>query len=275
MKLTYFGTAAAEGIPGMFCNCRVCQNAKQVRGKEIKTRSQALVDDKILIDFPADTYLHILHGGLDLTGIHTLIVTHDHSDHFYPNDFWCREPGMAHNIDTSPLEVYLPKAAYDRGKTFMDRNMGTERVHLNLIRPFEPFTAEGYRFLPLAANHSAPATPVIYLIEKDDKTLFYANDTGIFPQATWDFLKTYDRHIDFLSLDCTGTFFKNWRDGHMSLDTNVETVDRLQNMGLCDARTQICVHHFSHNGGATHEELAQEAAKYGFMTSYDGLEVEF
>ena len=61
MKLKYLGTAAAEGIPGMFCNCRVCRNALEVRGKEIKTRSQALLDDKLLIDFPPDTYLHILN----------------------------------------------------------------------------------------------------------------------------------------------------------------------------------------------------------------------
>ena len=51
MKLKYYGTAAAEGIPGLFCNCRVCQNALKKRGKEIKTRSQALLDGKILIDF--------------------------------------------------------------------------------------------------------------------------------------------------------------------------------------------------------------------------------
>ena len=31
MKLKYLGTAAAEGIPGMFCNCRVCRNALKIR----------------------------------------------------------------------------------------------------------------------------------------------------------------------------------------------------------------------------------------------------
>ena len=54
MKIKFLGTAAAEGIPALFCDCAVCQNARKVGGKEIKTRSQAIVDDKILIDFPAD-----------------------------------------------------------------------------------------------------------------------------------------------------------------------------------------------------------------------------
>ena len=67
MKIKFLGTAAAEGIPALFCDCRVCQNARRVGGKEIKTRSQAIVDDKILIDFPADTYtnlpnyVHLVH----------------------------------------------------------------------------------------------------------------------------------------------------------------------------------------------------------------------
>ena len=69
MKIKFLGTAAAEGIPALFCDCRVCQNARKVGGKEIKTRSQAIVDDKILIDFPADTYMHSLYGGLDLIGV--------------------------------------------------------------------------------------------------------------------------------------------------------------------------------------------------------------
>ncbi len=86
MKLKYLGTAAAEGIPGLFCNCRVCRNALSVRGREIKTRSQSLVDGKLLIDLPADTYMHVLNYGLDLREIHHCIITHNHSDHFYPND---------------------------------------------------------------------------------------------------------------------------------------------------------------------------------------------
>ena len=46
MNIQFLGTAAAEGIPALFCKCRVCQNALAVRGKEIKTRSQAIVDGK-------------------------------------------------------------------------------------------------------------------------------------------------------------------------------------------------------------------------------------
>ena len=43
MKLKYLGTAAAEGQPGIFCRCALCLEASRRGGKDIRTRSQALV----------------------------------------------------------------------------------------------------------------------------------------------------------------------------------------------------------------------------------------
>ena len=58
MKIQYLGTAAAEGYPALFCECENCTKAKQLGGKNIRSRSQALIDDKLLIDYNADTNLH-------------------------------------------------------------------------------------------------------------------------------------------------------------------------------------------------------------------------
>ena len=55
MKFKFLGTAAAEGIPGPFCACENCRLAREEGGRSIRGRSQALVDDCLLIDFPADT----------------------------------------------------------------------------------------------------------------------------------------------------------------------------------------------------------------------------
>ncbi len=38
MKLTYLGTAAAEGWPAVFCNCPCCRQARVLGGKDIRTR---------------------------------------------------------------------------------------------------------------------------------------------------------------------------------------------------------------------------------------------
>lgn len=68
---------------------------------------------------------------------------------------------------------------------------------------------------------------------------------------------------------------KNWRSSHLGLDTDKELYDRLVEIGACDNNTVAYVNHFSHNGQLTHEELVIEAGKYGFLATYDGLEVEF
>ena len=89
MKLKYLGTAAAEAVPAPFCRCRVCERAREKGGRNVRTRSQALLDGRLLIDFPADTYLHALREGLRLYDISSCIITHCHSDHLYPGDLWC------------------------------------------------------------------------------------------------------------------------------------------------------------------------------------------
>lgn len=275
MKLQYLGTAAAEGIPGLFCDCRICRNALAVRGKEVKTRSQALLDDKILIDFPADTYWHMMQHGVDLKNIHTCIFTHSHSDHLYERDLWCRNPGIGNEIAEEPLHLYLTEAGYRQATAFMEKNVNAERVTATLITPFTPFEAEGYRFIPLAADHDPTTDPVIYIIEHEGKSLLYANDTGYFKEETWDYLAGYGRPFSMVSLDCTGMLLENYRHGHMGLSVNGEVVERMRSLGLVDGETVIYVNHFSHNGGVTHEELVKAAAAYGFGVSYDGLTVEF
>ena len=32
MKIQYLGTAAAEGLPALFCGCEICQNARKTKG---------------------------------------------------------------------------------------------------------------------------------------------------------------------------------------------------------------------------------------------------
>ena len=68
MKILYMGTAAAEGWPALFCSCPICTQARDHGGKNLRTRTQALLDGSLLIDFPPDTYSHALrYGSKELT----------------------------------------------------------------------------------------------------------------------------------------------------------------------------------------------------------------
>lgn len=50
MKITYYGTAAGEAWPGVFCDCELCRKARMLGGKNIRTRSQALVNQDLLLE---------------------------------------------------------------------------------------------------------------------------------------------------------------------------------------------------------------------------------
>ena len=106
MKIKFLGTAAAEGIPALYCQCDICKDAWIHKGKNIRTRAQALIDDKILIDFGPDTYAHVLQYEVPLDTIHHVLITHKHSDHFYPADLLFRRPGYASKVEEEPLHVY-------------------------------------------------------------------------------------------------------------------------------------------------------------------------
>jgi ribonuclease BN (tRNA processing enzyme) len=94
MKLTYLGTAAAEGWPALFCRCEYCKKALERGGKNLRTRSQAMVNDDLLIDFPADSFSHMQQNGLNFSAVKTLLITHSHMDHFSPTDLHLRSTSL-------------------------------------------------------------------------------------------------------------------------------------------------------------------------------------
>ena len=66
MKVTLLGTSSAEGWPGLFCRCDACRLARQRKGKDIRTRTAALIDDTLKIDFPPDTLHQIIANDIEL-----------------------------------------------------------------------------------------------------------------------------------------------------------------------------------------------------------------
>lgn len=98
MKIRYLGTAATEGFPAAFCNCKSCTAARKDISKELRTRSQMLIDTELMIDFPPESYYHAMRFGIDLSAVRTLLVTHSHTDHFYAQEFVNRGYKFAEGI---------------------------------------------------------------------------------------------------------------------------------------------------------------------------------
>lgn len=289
MKLKYLGTAAAEGVPAVFCNCPLCAKAKELGGKDIRSRSQALVNDDLLLDFGPDTLWHVARFGVDLAKIRTLLITHAHEDHYAPSELAYRTHRFAYlngdltsdDRDVPKLDVFITKKSYKYHcvKSFEKRYLerGRAPIKFHFAKAFSPFTAGSYTITPLKANHAPGFEAVFYLISDGRSNLLYAHDTGIFPDETFRYLKETQAKLDFVSLDCTGMFSTHNTGGgrHMNLERNLVVRQKLLEAGCADEHTVWCCNHFSHNGKSTHAQLCETLGKEGFLVSYDGMEVEF
>jgi phosphoribosyl 1,2-cyclic phosphate phosphodiesterase len=60
----------------------------------------------------------------------------------------------------------------------------------------------------------------------------------------------------------------------MGLENDVEVKTRLFEIGAVDQQTVFVVNHISHNGGMNHAELCAAAGEAGFITAYDGMEIQ-
>ncbi len=273
MKIQYLGTAASEGIPAMFCNCDVCIKAKELGGKEIRTRPQAIIDDKLLIDFPPDSYMHMLNYNLHLPNIHHLLITHSHEDHFYPKDIHLRGGVFASKID-GILNIYGSDKVKEKWDSYMSE-VGWDivsYVKFTQVNNFSEFKAGEYLVTPIPATHDFSQNCQIYLIKKDGKTLLFANDTGLLSDESINFLKS--EKIDLLSLDCGGGKFKEGKE-HMGIPDNIITYNMLKEYGSITDKTKVVLTHFSHNGELLHDEIINTVKDYGFIVAYDGFTVEY
>ena len=278
MKLTYLGTAAAEGWPALFCRCEYCKKALERGGKNLRTRSQAMVNDDLLIDFPADSFSHMQQNGLNFSAVKTLLITHSHMDHFSPTDLHLRSTSYyAHDLSTPNLTLY----GNERVMKLLERERITREEEPNdtgisavEIEAYKPFTAGKYRVTALPAFHAMNEKAFVYLIEDGEKTLLYLHDTGELFDEVYEYLAANKVRADLISYDCTYVALPSG-GGHMGLDSCPKVRARLETIGVSDEKTVSVVNHFSHNGKLIHDELEPAAKEIGFLTSYDGMVVEF
>lgn len=290
MKIQYLGTAAAEGYPALFCECENCTKAKKLGGKNIRSRSQALIDDKLLIDYNADTNLHYLTHKFDLPNIKHCLITHGHHDHFYPMDILARSgPVNSHLKNESPTYFYSPKDVYEK-IVALKQSDNIKDIDLIAVKvePYKTYTVGEYLVTPLPAVHAGYNVskddgsvkfkyyPVTYIIEKDGKSMLYHHDSDFYAEETFEFLKNRKKPFDLVSFDCTNGLLPKTYVGHLGLNECVDYKNEFIKNGLATDKTIFVVNHFSHNGtGTVYNDMKITAEKVGFIASYDGMTLEF
>lgn len=275
MKLQFLGTAAAEGVPAIFCTCETCRIARKKGGKNIRSRSQALIDDSLLIDLPADTYWHSMQQGIDLSHVHNVINTHVHEDHLYPNELYNYHKGFANLPEDHPkFHFWGGEEMVEMLTPYTTAESALGRICLHELPLFTPTLVGEHTVTALPAFHGT-RTPRIYIIERDGKSILYAHDTGDLKEEVWDYLAETKPRVDLISMDCTfGNRAPSKVCGHWGFVCIQKVVARMLEEGYVDADTVKIVNHFSHNSPDVNYENRAVYEQQGYLMSYDGMVVE-
>ncbi|MBQ6550822.1 MAG: hypothetical protein IJL78_05395 [Lachnospiraceae bacterium] len=274
MKIRYLGTAAAEGIPAMFCHCENCEKARRAGGKNIRTRSQTLIDGKLNVDFSPDSYMHELCYGLNYADVRYYLFTHVHEDHFYPLDFNYMYHGLGHVPEGHPgYDVYGSEDILP-GLQSLEHSGDMDYLRLHPLAPFKTAEIGDYRVTPIRANHGTPH-PYCYIISDGKKTILYLHDTGLLPEDSLSCITGSGLHFDLVSYDCTGGNHERLSyTSHLCFADIRRYTEEFRALGLIDGRTVLVLNHFSHNSPAVNYDDRGVYEALGYVMAYDGLEIE-
>ena len=281
MHIQFLGTAAAEGVPALFCDCDTCRIAREKGGRHVRTRSQSIIDRTLLIDLGPDTLMHSLVHGLDLSHVEHCLITHTHFDHLLTSNLFVRRSGFANLAPgTRPLTVWGSEELGKEIGAAPDGRINPDgSVLYRSLALYTPTEIGDYVVTALPAQHGTNQ-PYNYIIQRpaQSKALLYAHDTGLWDdEAVWQYLAQSGIVFDAVSMDCTfGNDKPHKGDHHMCLSQNVDMRDRLLAIGVANEATAFISNHFSHNGtDASYDTFERLAAAHGLLISYDGMNLEF
>ena len=272
MKVKLLGTGASEGIPAGFCSCKICEYAREKGGKDLKSRNQALLNDKYLIDFPQDTYYHTVVHNVNLGKIEHAIITHAHEDHFYPFELNHRCPPFNLAPTDYPLNIYGPSSVVEKYNK-LSPPIEDKYVRVHRLKAFNQYNVDELKLIPLPANHGGEdMESFIYIIESGGKRLLYGTDSGPFLAESLEAMAGL--YFDCLILD-SNSGFEPAGPYHMNINDNIDLVESLRDLACVDNKSQVLLTHLNHNSRLIHEDFERLAKENGFIAAYDGIELEF
>ncbi len=280
MKIKILGSGGGEAFPATFCGCDHCIEARKAGGKSIRTLTQTLINDDLLIDFPADTAEHARRFGLNIGDVSDILITHTHSDHFVPQPIYCRGSVYAHKLKFPELNIYGSSdvaRVWETVESAYNCNPSIKAsIHVNEICAYETRKVGNYTVTALPAKHAMNKLIALnYIVQQGEKTLIYFHDTGYPEMAVLDFIKGRGFRADCVMLDATMGYGDNPdSSGHMSFEQDKRLANALKKLGIADENTVFVANHITHNQAETHDKIEEIFKGSGIIVSFDGLELE-
>lgn len=247
MKIKFLGTSAGWPLPRLGCTDIICTSKNP---KDTRTRSQVLVNDKILLDVGPDTYPHLSQKDIDPTKISHAVITHEHPDHTF--GLW----DLGHIYNGQKINILINEAAYKKIRhLFFYKEYKVTQVTDQVSSIIQDL-----KITLLPVNHTKNSSFGI-LVKEGGKRFFWAPDFKSLPESTKQILKG----IDLLAID--GSELKVRTPSHQTIEEGIKLAKTLK------AKTA----YFAHIGHRTlpHEELEAFVRKEGkqFHIAFDGLEL--
>ena len=257
MKIQFLGTCAYDYVPELGTTFKNCLD------KNARRSASALIEGHILIDCGDHTVevLNILN--IDYKDIDILLLTHLHIDHYQPECI--RKIAEAAERE---LTIYVNKdGAFQLSQDLKGANVIIHSVDfLQKIK-----VCNGIHITGLPANHTE--YPVHYLLEKEDKRIFYAIDGAWIMYDTFYALR--DIKLDLLVLDGTMGDYEGDRRiaEHNSIPMIRLMLESFRKFNMCKS-ARVFITHIAPSLHKTHNETVELLRNDGIEVAYDGLELE-
>ncbi len=267
MKVLLMGTGGADGVPALYGDDRVSCYAREHGGKDIRTRSAALIDLEIKLDLGPDTLAQVQRQGIDAREWSAVFFTHSDEDHLCLSEI---QYGMFPFVECEKLEytIYGNSLVCE-----LIRHRYPEwPIDLVELSAYRSVQHEEYLVTPIRATHKGDEECHNFIVERDGRRFLYATDTGFYQQEVFDFLA--GKQIHAMVVECSDGFAKTPYNGHMDLAQCVELVHRLRNDGALASNAQVFTTHHAAGGNATYAELEDALRPHEIVAGYDGLSFE-
>ncbi len=272
MKITFLGTAAAQGIPTPYCDCQTCMYARKFRGKNMRKRSSQMINEDLLVDMGPDLFTACALHGVDLLKMKYSLVTHSHLDHIFVQNLGMRAKGMRQQTELPPLTLIAPPSVMTLLNSYGPSDQSMELTR-NPINPFDSVLLADYTVEAVKAKHlSTVGDAVNYIIDDGKTKILIASDTAIYEDIVWSHLAGLK--LDLLVIECTKGPNPEASSVHLNIRDMQYMIDRMKQIEAITENTALYATHFSHQSCPSHEELRTVLRKVGVECAYDGLVLE-
>ncbi len=268
MKIQLLGTAAAPTWPDVFYrDNEYCDKIRKLGGKNIRSRSQTIINDEHVIDLGLDTFYHSVKFNINFANIRDIFITHSHIDHFeYEQLKYVDQTCFGRAFKYPYITLYGNEEVIRLAEPYKGNDLVLTEIHA-----YEPVVCEdGFKWTPIPASHKHDENALNYIIEHEGKTLLYKVDSGPYTDPKlWDFLSKFK--FDCIITEGTFNFRKTPFEDHEIYDTILDMKKKLIEMRCIEDKTPFWLTHIHYfEGGLSHEEAEEITSKDNIHIGYDG-----